>query len=83
MQNIIISLIKFYRWGIAPFFRSKCRFLPSCSQYAIVAIEIHGVVKGVRLTIKRLFKCHPFQSLGGREGIDEVPLKRVPSKNLD
>jgi putative membrane protein insertion efficiency factor len=50
-----------------------CRFNPTCSRYAIEAIEVHGPVKGLGLAARRLARCHPIKWLGGSEGYDPVP----------
>ncbi|CAH0534775.1 Putative membrane protein insertion efficiency factor [Vibrio stylophorae] len=63
------KLIRFYQLVISPLIGPRCRFTPSCSQYAIEAIKIHGVIKGGWLTIKRLLKCHPLND----GGYDPVP----------
>ena len=64
-KNIFIYLITFYRCLISPFFPSTCRFYPTCSSYAIQAIQKNGVFWGGRLMIMRLLRCHPFcQSVG-------------------
>ena len=74
MKKALIKLIEFYRHHISPYKGgSCCRFLPTCSQYAIEAIEIHGVAKGSCLAARRLLKCHPFHE----GGYDPVP----PRKN--
>ena len=72
----IIYLIKFYKFFISPLFGQNCRFLPSCSEYFIESLEIHGPVKGLYLGIKRMSKCHPIKILGGSSGIDIVPKKQ-------
>ncbi len=64
-----ILLIKFYQLVISPWFPSRCRFTPTCSQYAIEAFENHGPIKGFYLTLKRISKCHPW----GSHGHDPVP----------
>lgn len=64
-----IFLIKVYQFGISPLLGPKCRFVPTCSQYAQEALEKHGIVKGLGLAIKRISKCHP----GGKTGYDPVP----------
>jgi putative membrane protein insertion efficiency factor len=61
------GLIKLYQWGISPFLPHACRFTPTCSQYALLALERHGVLKGVWMTVKRLGKCHPWHA----GGVDE------------
>jgi uncharacterized protein len=60
IKKIVISLIKIYRFFISPFLGNRCRFYPSCSLYAEIAIGRHGIFYGVWLTIKRLLKCHPW-----------------------
>lgn len=62
-------MIKFYRAFISPILGSNCRFHPTCSQYAMSAIEKYGAIKGVRLSVKRIMKCHPFHP-GGFDPLD-------------
>ena len=69
MRISLIWFLKLYSYLISPFFGQSCRFYPSCSQYAIEAIELHGCLKGLWLTIKRLSKCHPWHE----GGLDPVP----------
>ena len=57
-------MIKFYRKYISPLFPAKCRFYPTCSQYALEAVTKYGAIKGSFLTVKRLLKCHPFHPGG-------------------
>ena len=71
MKKIIIYLIKFYQITLSPLLGSNCRFQPTCSQYMIEAINIHGVYKGLNLGFKRISKCHPL----GSKGYDPVPGK--------
>jgi putative membrane protein insertion efficiency factor len=63
------GLIRGYQLAISPLLTPSCRFLPSCSEYAMEAVERHGVVRGSWLTAKRLGRCHPW----GRSGFDPVP----------
>jgi hypothetical protein len=65
--------IKGYRMFISPLFPAACRFQPTCSHYAIEAIETHGPAKGLALAMKRLARCHPISWLGGSSGFDPVP----------
>ncbi len=82
MKKILILIIKVYQYFISPLIGNKCRFLPSCSEYFIIALESHGLIKGFNLGVKRIFKCHPFTKLGGSHGIDFVPsLKNKEKKN--
>lgn len=68
-QSLILLLLRGYKLAISPFLGQNCRFYPSCSVYADIAIRRHGVVKGSVLAGKRLCKCHPWHS----GGIDLVP----------
>ncbi|MEG2666029.1 MAG: membrane protein insertion efficiency factor YidD, partial [Bacteroidales bacterium] len=61
---IFMLLIKIYQYCISPFFPGCCRFIPTCSQYGLEAIRKHGPVKGGWLTLKRLFRCHPWGGSG-------------------
>ena len=65
----LIRLIGLYRFWISPIIGSHCRFEPTCSQYAVTAVEKYGAVLGFWLTLKRLGKCHPLH----RGGVDPVP----------
>ena len=73
MTKILIFIIKIYQYLISPLLGSRCRFLPSCSEYFIEALKTQGLTKGIKLGLKRIFKCHPFKILGGNHGIDFVP----------
>lgn len=64
-----IFLIRIYQYIISPAIGPKCRFTPTCSQYAVTALKRYGLLKGGMLTIKRISKCRP----GGRHGYDPVP----------
>ena len=69
---LLIGLIGFYRKFISPFLGARCRFYPSCSAYALQAIEIHGAGRGSWLAVRRLSRCHPFHP----GGLDPVPPAR-------
>ena len=71
IQNLMRGLIRLYQIFISPFLGGNCRFTPTCSQYAIEAIEIHGAFKGCWLAVCRLGRCHPFHP----GGYDPVPPK--------
>jgi uncharacterized protein len=66
---LVLALIKAYQWLISSFLPAHCRYAPTCSHYAVEAFEVHGIVKGLVLTLKRLMKCHPW----GGSGFDPVP----------
>lgn len=72
MKNVLLALIRFYRKRISPLTKPSCRYIPTCSQYALEAIEKYGAIKGSRLAIKRLLKCHPFH-FGEFDPYDPVP----------
>lgn len=60
MKKIFILLIRLYQRFVSPIFGAKCRFTPTCSQYAIEAIEKYGIFKGTWLSFKRILRCNPF-----------------------
>ena len=70
MKKILLTLIRFYRRYISPAFPGKCRYKPTCSAYAIEAIEKYGALKGGWLAFKRLMRCHPFSK---HDYYDPVP----------
>jgi len=70
---VLIAPVRFYRLFISPLFPPACRFQPSCSQYAIEAIQTHGAHRGALLAVRRLARCHPITWLGGSSGFDPVP----------
>ena len=72
---ILIKLIKGYKFIISPLLGQSCRYLPTCSEYSIEALEEFGLVKGSLLSIKRILSCHPIKTLGGGEGFDPVNKK--------
>ena len=76
MTKILIFIIKFYKFLISPLLGNKWRFLPTCSEYLIEALEKHGLFEGCKLGTKRILSCHPFKKLGGKEGIDFVPISK-------
>ncbi|MBB5191881.1 hypothetical protein HNQ50_002618 [Silvimonas terrae] len=69
MSRLIILLLQIYRYTLSPLLGARCRYTPSCSQYAIEAIGRYGAVKGGWLTMRRLARCHPW----GGHGHDPVP----------
>lgn len=70
---VLTAPVLFYRRFVSPMFPPVCRFEPTCSEYALDALRIHGAVKGTILTAKRLSRCHPIAWLGGSQGFDPVP----------
>jgi putative membrane protein insertion efficiency factor len=65
----LVALIRIYQWVISPLIGPKCRFSPSCSNYALEALKKYGIFKGVWLSVKRISRCHPW----GGHGVDPVP----------
>ena len=76
MTKILILIIKFYKYFVSPMLGTRCRFLPTCSEYFIEALSTHGLIIGLKLGTKRIFKCHPFKILGGTHGVDFVPIPK-------
>ena len=68
-SRILLAMIRFYRKAISPHLGANCRFTPTCSEYAIEAVERHGALRGGLLAAKRVGRCHPFN----RGGYDPVP----------
>jgi len=71
MQKILVMLLKVYQYLVSPWFGQTCRFYPSCSCYAIEAVEKRGVLMGLWLTVRRIGRCHPWHP----GGFDPVPEK--------
>ena len=69
MKRIALAAIRFYRKAVSPWLPPACRYYPTCSAYALEALERHGFLRGSLLTVKRLLRCHPFHS----GGFDPVP----------
>ena len=69
MRFVLKILIRAYQVALSPLLGPNCRYYPTCSQYAIEALEIHGSLKGTWLTIKRIARCHPWHE----GGFDPVP----------
>jgi putative membrane protein insertion efficiency factor len=69
MRNLLLRFLRFYKRGISSHLPPACRFTPTCSEYAMQAIERFGAVKGSWLAIKRILRCNPF----GKGGYDPVP----------
>ena len=68
-KRILLGLIRFYRREISPLKPPCCRFIPTCSQYALEAIEKYGALRGGYLAVRRILRCHPFH----KGGYDPVP----------
>lgn len=68
-ESVAIGLVKFYQAAIRPLLPNACRYVPSCSEYAITAIRKYGAAKGGWMGLKRILRCHPW----GGSGYDPVP----------
>jgi uncharacterized protein len=84
MVSILKFLLKVYKLTLSPFLAaltggpgSGCRFVPTCSEYFVEAVEAHGLMAGSWLALKRLFRCHPW----GGSGYDPVPARQPKSSN--
>ena len=72
-RNIGVLLLRLYRAVISPLYGDVCRYYPSCSAYALGAVQEHGLAVGSALAARRLARCHPW----AEGGVDDVPLKAV------
>lgn len=72
MKRVFLVLIKFYRSAISPYTRPRCRYVPTCSQYAVTAIERYGAWRGGWMALYRIIRCNPF-SKGGYDPVPEIP----------
>lgn len=68
-QNVLIAALKLYRSIVSPLYGDVCRYFPTCSAYALEAVTVHGAVRGLGLSVRRLLRCHPWAA----GGIDRVP----------
>ncbi len=69
MRSLIVALLRAWQAGLSPVFAGSCRHHPTCSAYAIEAVQRHGAVRGLWLALRRLVRCGPF----GTSGYDPVP----------
>lgn len=73
LKILLLQLIRFYQFALSPWLGNQCRFYPTCSEYAKIAITHHGGIKGGWLAIKRIGRCNPWCE-GGFDGVPGVPL---------
>jgi len=73
MNKVLVALIRVYQFAISPMLGQRCKYYPSCSNYAIEAVRVHGVIRGSGLAAWRLLRCNPFSN----GGVDPVPPRRV------
>ena len=77
MKKVFIILIRFYQYAISPLLGANCRYTPTCSEYGVQAVQIHGAFKGGWMAVKRIASCHPW----GGSGYDPVPESKQKTKN--
>ena len=72
MKKVLIALVRFYQKYLSPLKkRTTCKYIPTCSEYAVQALEAYGALKGTYLAIRRVLRCNPFSE----GGVDPVPVK--------
>ena len=69
----LIFIIKIYQFILSPLIGLNCRYLPTCSEYAIESLKLHGLLRGSFFAIRRILKCHPF----GGHGFDPIPKRKL------
>lgn len=74
LSFLLIIPVKIYQWTISPMLPGTCRYEPTCSQYAIEALRVHGPIKGLLMGTRRILSCHPW----GGHGYDPVPPRGTP-----
>jgi len=74
-KNFVLGLLKGYKWAISPMFPPACRYVPTCSEYAMEAVDRYGVICGGAKAIWRLLRCHPL----AKGGLDPVVMSSGPS----
>lgn len=78
VARAVIALIQLYRQAVSPLRLPSCRYAPTCSGYAVEAIQLHGLIRGGWLAIRRLGRCHPFHA-GGDDPVPPVVAKKDPA----
>jgi putative membrane protein insertion efficiency factor len=73
VSKVLVALVRVYQYLVSPMLGQRCKYYPSCSNYAIEALRVHGVVRGVGLAAWRLLRCNPFSN----GGVDPVPPRRA------
>ncbi len=78
LRLLLIGLLKAYRFAISPLYGQVCRYHPTCSAYALEAVETHGALRGMWLALRRLLRCHPWNP-GGYDPVPPVTSARPVS----
>ena len=76
MKGMVIALLRAYKWALSPMLPAACRYVPSCSEYALEAVERHGALRGGLKAAWRVLRCHPF----ARGGYDPVLRERAAAQ---
>jgi len=79
IRAALLLLIRFYQYSISPLKGPTCRFIPSCSQYTLEAVRLHGPFRGLFLGMKRVLRCHPFHA----GGYDPVPRTHFSNRETE
>jgi len=79
LQKLVLFLLRGYKWAISPMFPPACRYVPTCSEYAMDAVVHHGVARGSLMTVWRLLRCHPF-ARGGYDPVKFTDNSDVPAR---
>ncbi|HVO79482.1 MAG TPA: membrane protein insertion efficiency factor YidD [Terriglobales bacterium] len=77
-KTVLLYLLRGYKWAVSPMFPPACRYVPTCSEYAMEAVDRYGVVRGSLMAIWRVLRCHPF----AKGGYDPVAIRRDASDGL-
>jgi len=77
-KTVVLYLLRGYKWALSPLFLPACRFVPSCSEYTMEAVERYGVTKGGLMAIWRLLRCHPL----AKGGLDPVVKQEMAKLNV-
>jgi uncharacterized protein len=78
LKTVVLLLLRGYKWAVSPWLLPACRYVPTCSEYAIEAVERYGVAVGIAKTIWRLLRCHPWAK-GGVDLVTKGSLTRIVS----
>lgn len=78
MKTILVALLRAYRYAISPLYGQVCRYHPTCSAYALEAVQTHGAARGSLLAARRVLRCHPWAA----GGVDHVPPAGQPDSSM-
>lgn len=78
MKSILVAFLRAYRFSISPLYGQVCRYHPTCSAYALEAVQTHGAVRGSWLAARRVLRCHPWAA----GGVDHVPPVGQPDSTI-